>query len=159
MTLESLALIAASLCLVIGSGFVIVGVIGILKFNDPMTRLHAPTKVGTIGIGMLLLASILVAAASKDLSIHELLIMAFLFATAPVSAQFIASQREHPKALQQLSSHQSSWPAGESQMHKHSNAQTHEHLSPSPKGGGSPYEIPAECQSCFQTSFNSAYAD
>ena len=97
MTLESLALIAASLCLVIGSGFVIVGVIGILKFNDPMTRLHAPTKVGTIGIGMLLLASILVAAASKDLSIHELLIMAFLFATAPVSAQFIAKVSIHRK--------------------------------------------------------------
>ncbi len=95
MTLESLAIIAASLSLLIGSGFVVVGVIGILKFNDPMTRLHAPTKVGTIGIGMLLLASMLVAAAKGDLSIHELLITAFLFATAPVSAQFIAKVSIH----------------------------------------------------------------
>lgn len=95
MTLESLALLAASLSLLIGSGFVVVGVIGILKFNDPMARLHAPTKVGTIGIGMLLLASVLVAAARGDLSIHEFLIMAFLFATAPVSAQFIAKVSIH----------------------------------------------------------------
>ena len=30
-----------------------------LKFNDPMTRLHAPTKVGTVGIGALLLAAMI----------------------------------------------------------------------------------------------------
>lgn len=90
MTIETLALYGAALSLLIGSFFVLVGVIGLLKFNDPMTRLHAPTKVGTVGIGMLLLASILSAFAAGDPSIHELLIMAFLFATAPVSAHFIA---------------------------------------------------------------------
>ena len=46
---------ATALSLIIGSGFILVGAIGLLKFNDPMTRLHAPTKVGTVGIGMLLL--------------------------------------------------------------------------------------------------------
>jgi len=66
-----------------------------LKFNDPMTRLHAPTKVGTVGIGMLLLASILTALGSGDPSIHELLIMAFLFVTAPISAHFIAKVTIH----------------------------------------------------------------
>ena len=93
--MESIFLYAAGLSLLIGSGFIIVGVIGLLKFNDPMTRLHAPTKVGTIGIGMLLLASILVSLASGDGSIHELLIMAFLFVTAPVSAHFIAKVSIH----------------------------------------------------------------
>ena len=62
MTLEILATYAAAISLLIGAAFVLVGVIGLLKFNDPMTRLHAPTKVGTVGIGMLLLASILTAA-------------------------------------------------------------------------------------------------
>ncbi len=97
MSGEILGTYAAALCLLIGSGFVLVGVIGLLKFNDPMTRLHAPTKVGTIGIGMLLLASILVALASGDPSFHELLIMAFLFVTAPVSAHFIAKVSIHRK--------------------------------------------------------------
>lgn len=98
MTYEVLAIYAAAVSMLIGSGFVLVGVIGLLKFNDPMTRLHAPTKVGTIGIGMLLLASMLVAIASGDPSIHELLIMAFLFVTAPVSAHFIAKVSIHRRA-------------------------------------------------------------
>lgn len=97
MILESLAILGAAISLLIGSAFVLVGVIGLLKFNDPMTRLHAPTKVGTLGIGMLLLASILTAAASGDASMHELLIMAFLFVTAPVSAHFLAKVSIHTR--------------------------------------------------------------
>ena len=85
----------AALCLFIGAGFIVVGVIGLLKFNDPMTRLHAPTKVGTIGIGMLLLASTIYSFVTGDVSIHELLIMAFLFVTAPISANFIAKVNIH----------------------------------------------------------------
>ena len=95
MTLEEIALYAAAVSLLIGAGFVLVGVIGLLKFNDPMTRLHAPTKVGTIGIGMLLLASMLTSLGAGDPSMHELLIMAFLFVTAPVSAHFIAKTNIH----------------------------------------------------------------
>lgn len=95
MTLAVLATYAAGLSLLIGAAFVLVGVIGLLKFNDPMTRLHAPTKVGTVGIGMLLLASMFAALASGDPSIHEFLIMAFLFVTAPISAHFIAKVSIH----------------------------------------------------------------
>lgn len=95
MTFEIIGTYAAALCLLIGSGFIIIGVIGLLKFNDPMTRLHAPTKVGTIGIGMLLLASSLQSFALGQGSVHELLIMAFLFVTAPISANFIAKVHIH----------------------------------------------------------------
>ncbi|WP_099824387.1 Na+/H+ antiporter subunit G [Oceaniglobus indicus] len=98
MTMEIIATYAAALCLLIGSFFVIVGVIGLLKFNDPMTRLHAPTKVGTVGIGMLLLASMIHSFVVGDASLHELLIMAFLFVTAPISAHFIAKVAIHRRA-------------------------------------------------------------
>lgn len=90
MTAEIIGLYGAAISLLIGSSFIAVGVIGLLKFNDPMTRLHAPTKVGTIGIGMLLLASIFHSYSLSETSFHELLIMAFLFVTAPISANFIA---------------------------------------------------------------------
>ena len=43
MMLETVATYAAAISLLIGSSFVLVGVIGLLKFNDPMTRLLAPT--------------------------------------------------------------------------------------------------------------------
>lgn len=100
MILSSVATVAAALSLLIGSGFVLVGVIGLLKFNGPMRRLHAPTKVGTAGIGMLLLASMLSALANGDPSIHELLIMAFLFVTAPVSANFLAKVSIHQRTCE-----------------------------------------------------------
>ena len=98
MTGQIIANYGAAICLLIGSGFIIVGVIGLMKFNDPMTRLHAPTKVGTIGIGMLLLASLLHSFAIGESSMHELLIMAFLFVTAPVSANFIAKVNIHHRS-------------------------------------------------------------
>ena len=102
MTFEIIGTYAAALCLLIGSGFIVIGVIGLLKFNTPMTRLHAPTKVGTIGIGMLLLASTLHSFALGQGSVHELLIMAFLFVTAPISANFIAKVIIHRGACETL---------------------------------------------------------
>jgi multicomponent K+:H+ antiporter subunit G len=97
MTAQIIGTYATALSLLIGSGFVVVGVIGLLKFNDPMTRLHAPTKVGTVGIGMLLLASLIHSFTLGGTSIHELLIMAFLFVTAPISANFIAKVNIHQR--------------------------------------------------------------
>ena len=97
MTFAIAATYAAGVSLLIGVFFVLVGVIGLLKFNDPMARLHAPTKVGTIGIGMLLLGAIFASIAEGNGSLHELLIMAFLFVTAPVSANFIAKVNIHQR--------------------------------------------------------------
>jgi len=97
MTAQIIGTYATAIFLLIGSGFIVVGVIGLLKFNDPMTRLHAPTKVGTIGIGMLLAASMVHSATLGQTSLHEALIMAFLFATAPISANFIAKVNIHKR--------------------------------------------------------------
>ncbi len=48
--------------LVIGGLFGLIGSFGLLKLNDPMKRLHAPTKATTIGVGTALIASSLFAA-------------------------------------------------------------------------------------------------
>lgn len=90
--------IATAVCLLIGSAFIIVGAIGLVRFNDSMTRLHAPTKVGTVGIGMLLLGAMIHSFSLGETSIHETLIMAFLFATAPISAHFVAKVNIHRRA-------------------------------------------------------------
>ncbi|PYG27224.1 cation:proton antiporter [Pelagimonas varians] len=100
MTVEIIGTYATAILLLIGSGFVAVGVIGLLKFNDSMTRLHAPTKVGTVGIGALLLASVAHSMVLGELSMHELLIMAFLFVTAPISANFIAKVNIHLRSCE-----------------------------------------------------------
>jgi len=95
MTYEIVALYAVTFCLVVGSIFTLVGAVGLLKFNDGMTRLHAPTKVGTVGVGALLLASIIFNGVFGEGAIQELLIMGFLFVTAPISAHFIAKVNMH----------------------------------------------------------------
>ena len=102
MTLELIGTIAVALCLFLGAFFTLVGAIGLLKFNDSMTRLHAPTKVGTIGIGMFLLASIIHAFTFGEGSLNEVLIMAFLFVTAPISANFMAKVNIHRKSCEPL---------------------------------------------------------
>lgn len=98
MTAEIIGTYAVSLALIIGSIFALVGAIGLVRFNDSMTRLHAPTKVGTVGIGSLLLASMIHAYTFGEGSMHEVLIMAFLFVTAPISANFIAKVNIHRRA-------------------------------------------------------------
>jgi len=93
--METIGTYATAICLIVGAAFALVGAIGLLKFNDGMTRLHAPTKVGTVGVGALLLASMIHSYTIGQGSFHELLIMAFLFVTAPISANFIAKVHIH----------------------------------------------------------------
>lgn len=97
MTLPMFASYLAGFCLLIGAFFSLVGAIGLLRFNDAMTRLHAPTKVGTLGIGSLLLGSMIQSFVAGHGSLSEFLIMAFLFVTAPISANFIAKVILHQR--------------------------------------------------------------
>lgn len=76
--------------LVVAGVFGLVGSYGLLKLPDLMTRLHAPTKATTLGVGGVLIASMIhFAVFEGHLSFHELLITLFLFLTAPVSAQLL----------------------------------------------------------------------
>jgi multicomponent K+:H+ antiporter subunit G len=77
--------------LVISGVFGLVGSYGLLKLRDSMQRLHAPTKATTVGVGAVLIASILhVLMIEGRFSMHELLIALFLFLSAPVTAFFLA---------------------------------------------------------------------
>jgi len=96
--------ILISALLVLAGLFAIVGSFGLIRLPDPMTRLHAPTKATTLGIGGVLIASMLYFyAAEGRISAHELLITLFLFLSAPVTALFIAKVhlhlRERPDTL------------------------------------------------------------
>lgn len=85
-----------SALLVVGGVFGLVGSVGLAKLPDAMTRLHAPTKATTLGVGGALLASMLYFWAYQGrFSWHEVMITIFLLMTAPITAQFIAKVQLH----------------------------------------------------------------
>ncbi|MCT4684034.1 MAG: Na+/H+ antiporter subunit G [Roseicyclus sp.] len=80
-----------SLALVMSGIFGFVGSYGLVKLRTTMQRLHAPTKATTLGVGGVLIASMIYFyAKTGHISVHELLISLFLFLTAPITANFIA---------------------------------------------------------------------
>ena len=84
-------------CLVIlGATFVLLGAVGLIRLPDTLSRLHAPTKACTLGIGALLLASaVYFSLASDGVSLREAAVLVFLFLTAPVTAQLLAKAALH----------------------------------------------------------------
>lgn len=85
-----------SLLILIGAGFTLVGSLGLLRLRDFYSRLHAPTKATTLGVGSLLVASaVFFSHHDEGLSLHEVLVTLFLFITAPVSAHLMAKAALH----------------------------------------------------------------
>jgi multicomponent K+:H+ antiporter subunit G len=86
-----------SFLLLVGGFFGLVGAIGLVRLPDFLMRLHAPTKATTLGVGGVLVAAMLYFVGSGRWVIHELLIAAFLFVTAPVSALMLARAALHER--------------------------------------------------------------
>ena len=77
--------------IVVGAFFMFVGSLGLVVLPDMMRRLHGPTKASTLGLGALLIGSMLHSIGVRGVfSVHELLITLFILITAPVSAIMIA---------------------------------------------------------------------
>ena len=94
--MNPLAEVLISGLLVISGVFGLVGSFGLLKLPDLMMRLHAPTKATTVGVGAALLGSLLYFAVFHATFVAQnLLIILFLFVTAPITAQFIARVHMH----------------------------------------------------------------
>lgn len=81
--------------LVVGGAFALIGAIGLARFPDFFMRLHAPTKATTLGVGGMLLASMVYGWSLGLPGLHEVLITLFLFITAPVSANLMALAALH----------------------------------------------------------------
>lgn len=80
-----------SALILMGAVFTFIGSLGLAILPDFYTRLHGPTKAGTLGVGSLLAASAVYFSTRGDgLSLHEVLIALFLFIAAPVGAHLLA---------------------------------------------------------------------
>lgn len=86
--------------ILLGAAFLLIGIWGIVRLPSTMERLHGPTMATTLGVGALVLASMLHARLqSGSWSTQELLIALFLFVTAPISANMIAKVHLHRQRI------------------------------------------------------------
>jgi len=80
--------IIIALLLVSGGAFAAIAGLGVLRLPDILIRMHASTKAGTLGVGLMVIA---VAVQKGDLLVTSkaVLIILFLLLTAPVAAHLI----------------------------------------------------------------------
>jgi multicomponent Na+:H+ antiporter subunit G len=71
-----------------GAAFVLVAALGLVRMPDLPMRMHAATKAGTLGAG-LLLGAVALAFSDVGVTIRALATIGFLFLTAPISAHVI----------------------------------------------------------------------
>lgn len=80
--------VIAAVLMLAGTAFMLIASIGLLRLPDLYMRMHAITKAGTLGIGLLLIG---VAVHFADLSFTTRVVAVILFVllTAPISAHMI----------------------------------------------------------------------
>lgn len=102
------ALIA--LLLLAGALVALLGSVGLARMPDFYMRLHGPTKASTLGVGATLLGSMLWFSVGREgVSVQEILITVFLFATAPVSAHMMARAALHRRVACREGTHGEPW--------------------------------------------------
>jgi len=71
-----------------GVGFLFIAALGVMRLSDPFQRMHAATKAGTLGAGLVILGSI-ISQGAADATVIGMLAMAFLLLTVPVAGHLL----------------------------------------------------------------------
>lgn len=75
--------------LIVGAAFNLIAAIGLVRFPDVYTRMHAASKAGTLGSGLLLVA-IALHAGDVSIATRALAAVTFFLLTAPIAAHLLA---------------------------------------------------------------------
>ena len=82
----------AAVLLVIGGLLTLIGSVGLLRLPDFFARMHGPSMGNTLGVGCVLIASMLSSSALAGRPvIHELLITLFIVMSSPVTSMMLMS--------------------------------------------------------------------
>ena len=89
--IPSWAALPASVLLIAAGLLAVIGALGIVRLPEFFLRMHPPAMGSTLGVGCVLIASMLVSSAVAARPIvHELLITLLIVVTAPVTAMLLA---------------------------------------------------------------------
>jgi multicomponent Na+:H+ antiporter subunit G len=81
--------VVATVLIVVGAGFVVAGSVGVLRFGDARSRLHAVTKADNLGLG-LVVAGLAIPDGSPIVAIKLLLIWVLAMLASTTAAYLIA---------------------------------------------------------------------
>ena len=87
--IEQVAAYIAGVLLLVGAMFSLLAAIGMLRLPDLYARMHAASKAGTMGSGLVLIA-IAVVAFDGPIILRALVGVVFLLLTTPVSTHLLA---------------------------------------------------------------------
>ena len=77
-----------SFFVVAGAAFVFVAALGVIRLPDVLCRMHAATKAGAFGVG-LLLTGLVVHAGDLETAIKAALVLACFYLTAPIAGHLL----------------------------------------------------------------------
>lgn len=87
--MEAIASLVAGLLILAGTFFAFVASVGLWRFPDIYSRMHAASKAGTLGSGLVLLAMAVHSGDTPTVT-RALAGIAFFLLTAPISAHLLA---------------------------------------------------------------------
>lgn len=79
----------AGVLIIVGAFFALVASIGLLRLQDVYSRMHAASKAGTVGSGLMMIA-LAVISADMGTAIRALAGVVFFILTAPIAAHLLA---------------------------------------------------------------------
>ncbi|MDQ4137396.1 MAG: monovalent cation/H(+) antiporter subunit G [Actinomycetota bacterium] len=88
MTIDSLLDAAAGVCLVLGAFLSLAAGVGLLRFPDVLSRMHAATKPQILGL-LFVIAAVAISARSWTILLALTPVVVFQLATAPIAAHMI----------------------------------------------------------------------
>ncbi|HEX6639262.1 MAG TPA: monovalent cation/H(+) antiporter subunit G [Steroidobacteraceae bacterium] len=84
------ASVPAAVLLVMGGVSAVLGSLGLLRLPSFYARMHGPSMGSTLGLGCVLLASMLLATVLSGRAVmHEILITVFVVTTSPITAMLL----------------------------------------------------------------------
>jgi len=84
------AAVPVAVLVILGGSIILIGALGLMRLPSFYQRIHGPAITVTLGAGCILMASILYFSVLQSrVVVHELIITAFVFMTAPVVSMMI----------------------------------------------------------------------
>jgi multicomponent K+:H+ antiporter subunit G len=89
-TIPVWAAVPAAILLILGGLLTVIGSLGLVRLRDFYQRIHAPSMGSTLGLGCVLIASMILSSFLRGTPVvHDILITVFVVTTAPITTMLL----------------------------------------------------------------------